>query len=92
MAKNQTKSILSFTPPPFLLGVGVGKRCVSVYVVLLVCVHGHSSNAGPLLCLMFAKLCRRYLKNWLHTVWNHSTDLLPHEKTSIPQGTRSETY
>ena len=84
MTKNQTKSILSFILPSFLLAEE--GRDVSQFISLHVPVHDHSSKAGPLLSLMFPKFCRKYLKNWLH-----STDLLPHEKICIPQGANSET-
>lgn len=59
----------------FCLG-GREERCVSLYLLLHVYVHRYSINAGPLYCLRFSRLCRKYLKNWLDTVWIHSTDLL----------------
>lgn len=47
-----------------------------------------SRNARPVLCLMFSRLCRRYLKNWLYTFWNHSTDLPHHVKICNPKDPR----
>ena len=75
---------LSLILPLFLLGRERRETCVTLSDIQHVSAHRYSSSAGPQFCLMFSRLCRKYLTNWLDILWNHSTDLMPLVKICNP--------